>query len=108
LDSDGKSQTQILGLSPDDPEGGRKMVEAVTKEHGSPPGFPLLADVGHKVIDRYGLFNPELFNGHIVPHPAVFVIDRSGKITWKFLNKDARIRAKNEDISEALKQLENK
>jgi peroxiredoxin len=108
LDNDGKSHTQILGLSPDDPQGGRKMVEAVTKQHGAPPGFPLLADVAHKVIDRYGIFNPELFQGHIVPHPAVFVIDRSGKVTWKFLNTDARIRAKNEDISEALKRLENK
>jgi peroxiredoxin len=84
------------------------MVEAVTKQHGAPPGFPLLADVGHKVINRYGVFNPELFNGHIVPHPAVFVIDRSGKVTWKFLNTDARIRPKNGDISGALTQLENK
>ena len=39
------------------------MVEAVTKQHSAPPGFPLLADVGHKVIDRYGILNPELFQG---------------------------------------------
>lgn len=84
------------------------MVEAVTKQRSAPPGFPLLADVDHKVIDRYGVLNPELFQGHIVPHPAVFVIDRSGKVAWKFLNTDARIRPKNEDISDALKRLENK
>ena len=84
------------------------MVEAVTKQRSAPPGFPLLADVGHKVIDRYRILNPELFQGRIVPHPAVFVIDRSGKVAWKFLNTDARIRPKNEDISEVLKRLENK
>ena len=84
------------------------MVERITKEHGGPPGFPLLADADHKVIDRYGVFNPEGFKGHIVPHPAVFVIDRTGKVAWKFLNTDASIRAKNEDIAEALQQIEKK
>ena len=84
------------------------MVERVTKEHGAPPGFPLLADEGLKVINRYGIFNPDGFQGHVVPHPAVFVVDKNGKVTWKFLNTDARIRAKNEDILEALKQLDAK
>ena len=84
------------------------MVERVTKEAGAPPGFPLLADVDHKVIDRYGILNPEPFNGIIVPHPAVYVIDRSGKVTWKFQNTDARIRAENDDILNALQQLAEK
>ncbi len=108
LDEEGRKRTQILALSPDDTEGARKMVERVTKEHRAPLGFPLLADVGLKVINRYGIFNPQGFQGHIVPHPAVFVIDTSGKVTWKFLNTDARIRAQNEKILEALNQLEAK
>lgn len=108
LDEKGEKRTQILALSPDDTDGARKMVERVTKEHGAPPGFPLLADVGLKVINRYGIFNPEGFQGHMVPHPAVFVIDMNGKVTWKFLNTDARIRAKNEEILQALKQLDAK
>ncbi len=108
LDEDGKTRTQILALSPDDQDGAQKMVDRVKKEQGAPPGFPLLADVGLKVINRYGVFNPAGFQGHIVPHPAVFVIDRSGKVTWKFLNTDASIRAKNEDVLSALKELEKK
>ena len=108
LDADAKTRTQILALSPDDIEGGRKMVERVKKEHGAEPGFPLLADVGLKVINRYGIFNPEGFQGHIVPHPAVYVIDRSGKVTWKFQNTDARIRPENEDILKALQPLAEK
>lgn len=82
------------------------MVERVAKETGALPGFPLLADPDFKVINRYGVFNPEPFNGRKVPHPAVFVIDRAGKVAWKFLNTDARIRAENKDILQALKGLE--
>ena len=90
------------------------MVERQRKEQGGPPGFPLLADSDHSVIDRYGQLNPELFknesnpNGYIVPHPAVFLIDRHGRVTWKFTDTDARVRASNEQILEALKALEDR
>ena len=99
--------TQILALSPDDTEGAGKMVDRVTEEAGGPPGFPLLADPGLSVINRYGVFNPEPFNGRPVPHPAVYVIDRSGAVRWTFLNTDARIRAENEDILAALAEIAN-
>ena len=69
--------------------------------------FPLLGDPTFSVINRYGVFNPEPFNGRKVPHPAVFVIDRSGTVTWKFLNTDASVRAENEDILKALEQIKN-
>ena len=90
------------------------MVERQRKDQGGPPNFPLLADADHRVIDRYGQLNRELFKnesnpaGYIVPHPAVFVIDRQGRVTWKFTNTDASIRASNEQILEALRELEGK
>ena len=84
------------------------MAERVAKEFGAPPGFPLLADPDFRVINRYGVFNPEPFNGRKVPHPAVFVIDRAGSVRWRFLNTDARIRAGNKDILLALRELEEK
>lgn len=83
------------------------MVDRVTQETGGPPAFPLLADQDFRVINRYGVFNPEPFNGRQVPHPAVYVIDRSGTVTWKFLNTDARIRAEHDDILKALAQITN-
>jgi peroxiredoxin len=106
-----KQSTVILALSPDDVEGARKMVERQAKEQGGPPNFPLLADPDHRVIDRYGQLNPELFknesnpDGYIVPHPAVFVIDQEGRVAWKFTDTDARVRASNEQIREALAPL---
>ena len=107
MDDEASSTTQILTLSPDDAEGGQQMVDRVTREAGGSPGFPLLGDPNFSVINRYGVFNPEPFNGRKVPHPAVFVIDRSGTVTWKFLNTDASVRAENEDISKALEQIKN-
>ena len=108
MDDEAGATTQILALSPDDTEGGQKMVDRVTLEAGGPPDFPLLADPDFSVINRYGVFNPEAFNGRQVPHPAVFVIDRSGTVTWKFLDTDARIRAENEDILKALEEITNR
>ena len=109
-----KQTTQILALSPDNVEGAGKMVERQKKDQGGAPNFPLLADPGHRVIDRYGQLNPELFknesnpSGYVVPHPAVFVIDRQGRVTWKFTNTDATVRASNEQILEALQALAGK
>jgi peroxiredoxin len=106
-----EQNTVILAFSPDDVAGARKMVERQAKEQQGPPNFPLLADPDHRVIDRYGQLNPELFknesnpSGYIVPHPAVFVIDREGRIAWKFTDTDARVRATNEQILAALKPL---
>ena len=108
LDDSARSKTQILAISPDDHDGGLKMIERVTKESGGPPGFPLLADTNFKVVNRYGVFNPDLFNGHKVPYPSVFVLDRSGKVTWKYLDTDKQTRPENTDILNALAGLEGK
>ena len=83
------------------------MVDRVIQEAGGSPGFPLLGDPDFSVINRYGVFNPEPFNGRKAPHPAVCVIDRSRAAAWKFLNTDARIRAENADILKALEQIKN-
>jgi peroxiredoxin Q/BCP len=114
LDDRMKSTTQILALSSDDVEGARKMVERQKTDEGAPPNFPLLADPGHKVIDRYGQLNPEPFkhrtnpDGYIVAYPAVFVINRQGVVTWKFTHTDNEVRAPEEEILAAIRALEGK
>ena len=96
----------ILALSPDDAEGGRQMMARVASESGGAPDFPLLADPDFAVINRYGVYNPAGFDGQRVPHPAVFVVDGAGRVTWRFLNTDARIRAENAHILEALDRID--
>lgn len=87
------------------------MVARQVKEQDGPPGFPLLADPDHRVISRYGQLNPALFKnqsnseGYIVPHPATFVIDKLGRVAWKFTNVDAQVRPANAQIVEALDTL---
>ena len=50
-------------LPREDPE----VSEMLRKRFDGEFDFPLLEDKGHKVIDRYGIFNPD---GRGWPHPA--------------------------------------
>ena len=77
----------------------RKMVDRIEEERGSRPQYLFLSDPGHRVIDRYGLLNPE---GRGWPHPTVFVIDRNGIVRWKFIEVDYKVRPTNEMILEAI------
>lgn len=76
------------------------MIERISSEDGRRPDYTFLSDPGHRVIDRYGLFNPDDERG--IPHPAVFVIDRAGVVRWKFIEVNYRVRPENALIVEAL------
>ena len=56
--------------------------------------YPLLADVGSKVIERFGILNtlidPDEPSGrriYGVPFPGTYVVDRNGVVTEKFFNR---------------------
>jgi len=98
--------TQILALSVDAPEDLQRMVDRISAEDALTPQFPFLFDEGHKVIDRYGLFNDADPRGRLITHPATFIIDRDGVVRWKFVEVDYRIRPTNEDVLAALAQLQ--
>ncbi len=102
LDEEQQRTTQILAVSVDGPEDMQKMVDRISMEDQSPPDFPLLSDAGHKVIDRYGLFNPNDPRGREITHPATFVIDRQGVVRWRFVEVDYKVRPTNQDILEVL------
>ena len=103
LEEEGKSSVQILTVSPDAAADSIKMLDLIQQQRQQVPDFPLLSDPDHQVIDRYGLRNPETEN---LPYPAVLVIDETGAVRWKFVEKDHRIRASNEAILKALRELE--
>lgn len=48
--------------------------------------FPVLADEAHGVSEAFGVFN-RLGDG--LAAPAVFVVDRSGRIVWSHIGRDA-------------------
>lgn len=78
------------------------MLDRVEKEYRHRPDLTFLMDLGHRVIDRYGLLNEDRRG---IPHPTVYVIDRAGVVRWKFTEVNYKIRPTNEMILEALGRL---
>jgi peroxiredoxin len=107
LDARKKTNVEILAVAVDSREDLQKMVDRVARESGHAPDFSFLSDPGHRVIDRYGLLNPN-GRGGTIPHPTTLVIDRSGIVRWKFVEVNYRIRPTNQMILDALRSLEKK
>ena len=92
---------EILAVSIDNHDLSRKLVSKLKEKFPGDYDFPFLEDKNHKVIDRYGIFNPD---GKGWPHPATYVIDKQGIVRWKFIEVDYRKRPTNELIlSELMK-----
>jgi len=93
------SDTVVLAITVDSKEDLKKVSSRV---YGNGPKsvIELLSDPGHKVIDHYGLLNP---NSRGLPHPATYIIDKKGIVRWKFVEVDYRIRPSNEDVLKELK-----
>ena len=104
LDEHLKEGTEILAVAVDSKADLQKMVDRISKDDQKFPEFPFLSDVGHKVINRYGLLNPA---GRGWPHPATYVIDKKGIVRWKLVEVDYKARAANEQILEALKTIDD-
>jgi peroxiredoxin len=63
-----------------------------------------LSDPDHKVIDTYGLRDPAYKGQNVdgIPHPAVYVIDKNGKVTWAKIESDYRKRPTNDELRAVL------
>lgn len=99
-------EAQMLAVSTDSHEDTRELLKRLAADRGSGTagiGFPLLEDQGHRVIDRYGIRNPQTRGW---PHPATYVIDRTGMVRWRFVETDYRVRPTNDLILSALKSLD--
>lgn len=93
---------KLLTLLAQEPSAQDTKAVAVTRTRPITIDFPLLEDTNHRVIDRYGLLNPE---GKGWPHPATYVIDKQGVVRWKFVEVDYKVRATNDMILQALKSI---
>ena len=84
-------------MSPSTPEENRMLLERYSESEYGEITFSLLTDTDHRVIDRYGIKNPNGSRANI-PHPTTLVIDREGIVRWRFTEIDYRIRPTNEQI----------
>ena len=68
--------------------------------------FPLLSDVGSKVIDAYGIRNAEAKGKAAgVAHPVVFIVDRKGGIRAKLAREGYKDRPESAEIIAAVNNL---
>jgi len=102
LTKEEKEKIQILAVSIDTHDESKMFVQKLQERFPGEFDFPLLEDKNHKVIDRYGIFNPD---GKGWPHPATYVIDKQGLVRWKYIEVDYRKRPSNEQILQALRKL---
>ena len=97
-----KENVQILTVSIDSHEDSKKFVQKLKERFSGDLDFPMLEDKNHKVIDRYGIYNPD---GKGWPHPATYVIDKQGVVRWKFVEVDYKKRPSNEQIRQQLAKI---
>ena len=72
-----KKNVAVLGMSPDDAESHAKFAEKFSLP------FPLLADVGHKIAEKYGVWVEKNMYGkkYMGVERSTFVIDAQGKLS---------------------------
>ncbi len=95
---------KLYALSVDPPDVSKTFAEKIASDGKGALGFPILSDPNHKVIDAYGLRDPayagQQFEG--IPHPAVYVIDKTGKVAWVKIESNYRERPTNQEIRTAI------
>ena len=97
----------VYAISVDKPADSRRFAEKIASDGKGKVDYPLLSDRGSKTIDAYGLRDPAYKGTKIegVPHPTVYVIDKTGKIAWAKVEEDFKVRPSNADIRTALDAL---
>jgi len=68
--------------------------------------YPFLSDIGAQAIRRYNILHAGAGeNGKDIARPAEFLVDSSGVVRWVNLTDDFRVRARPEQMLDALKNL---
>lgn len=94
-----KADLVVLGVSPDSPQAHAKF----KKKYSLP--FPLLADDGHKLCDKYGVWGPKklMGRGYEGVLRTTFLIDSNGRIARVFEN--VRPAEHSAEVLDAVKKL---
>ena len=98
---------KLYALSVDPLDVSKTFAEKIAADGKGAIKFPILSDPDHKIIDAYGLLDPtyegQQFYG--IPQPAVYVIDKNGKVAWLRVEANYRQRPTNMEIRVALDAL---
>jgi peroxiredoxin Q/BCP len=91
---------RVVGISVDPPEINQRESQKLGYR------FPLLSDPNAKVIRRYDVLHPGAGpKGADIARPAEFLLDSNGIVRWVNLTENIAVRARPEQVLEALNQL---
>ena len=98
---------KLFAISVDPPDVSKNFAEKIGSDGRGAINFPFLSDPERKTIDAYGLRDPAYEGQKVygIPHPAVYGIDRQGKVAWAKIESDYKLRPTNEEIRAALESL---
>ena len=98
---------RLFAISIDPPDVSKSFADKILSDGKGAVNFPLLSDPEHKIIDAYGLRDPAYEGQKVygITHPAVYVIDKQGKVAWARIESDYKQRSTNEEIRAALDRL---
>jgi peroxiredoxin len=94
------ANAQVVGISVDSPFALKAFADAQRLQ------FPLLSDFNKETAQAYGVLNENLlgvFKG--VANRAVFLVDRSGKIAYKWVSEDPRVQPTYDEVKAKAKSL---
>ena len=91
---------RVVGISVDPPDINQRQSQKLGYT------FPLLSDPNAKVIRRYDVLHPGAGPKNAdIARPAEFLIDSNGVVRWVNLTENIAVRARPEQVLEALNQL---
>jgi peroxiredoxin len=96
-----KYDAQVLGASVDGPFANKIFTE---NRHLN---FPVLSDYKREVINKYGIVMENLgpLEGYKAAKRSIFIIDRNGKIQYKWISDNPLIEPNYQEVKGALSKL---
>ena len=98
---------KLFAISVDPPDVSKSFADKIASDGKGAMNFSILSDPEHRMIDAYELRDPAYEGQKVygIPHPAVYVIDKQGKVSWARIESDYKQRPTNEEIRAALESL---
>lgn len=98
---------KLYAISLDPPDVSKDFAAKLGSDGKGAFTYPILSDPDHKIIDAYGLRDPAYTGQKVegIPHPAVYLIDKTGKVSWVKIESNYRERPSNEEVRKALDTL---
>ena len=72
----------MIAVSADTPADGQKLASELNLT------FPILSDVYRNFIRQYGVLHPQ----EGIARPSMFIVNKEGKIVWKYIGMSAEDR----------------